>query len=304
MKKISLLFICFLMLQNLFAQDLCVATYNIRNKNSRDSVNGNEWQKRCAVLCSQINYEQPDVLGTQEVLHSQLIDMLNALDGYGYLGVGREDGKQSGEYAAVFYKKDRIELEDSGHFWLNEQTDVPLKGWDAACVRICTWGRFREKQSGKIFYMFNLHMDHVGVEARQKSSELVVRKIKETAKDNPAVLTGDFNVDQTDGIYTIFTQSQLLSDCYTLARLKFITNGTFNNFNSDVTTSSRIDHIFVTKHFYVDRYAVLTDGYWDKSYADDNEKAVDAPKEIQFKKSKRRLPSDHYPVFARLRFNP
>lgn len=90
-----------------------------------------------------------------------------------------------------------------GNFWLNETPDVPKLGWDAACIRICSWGQFRQKATGFEFYYFNLHMDHVGVVARREAAKLVVKKIGEIAKDAPVVLTGDFNVDQTDEIYTI-----------------------------------------------------------------------------------------------------
>lgn len=35
-------------------------------------------------------------------------DLKNALPEYDYVGVGRNDGKTEGEYAPIFYKKDRI----------------------------------------------------------------------------------------------------------------------------------------------------------------------------------------------------
>ena len=98
------------------------------------------WTKRCQVICDQLNFEDPDIFGTQEVLVGQLHDLLKGLDGYGYVGVGRDDGKEDGEYSAIFYKKDRLELLQKGNFWLNETPDKPVLGWDAACVRICSWG--------------------------------------------------------------------------------------------------------------------------------------------------------------------
>ena len=111
------------------------------------------------MICDQINFMSPDVLGTQEVLHGQLQDMLERLDGYGYIGVGRDDGATAGEYAAIFYKQDKVRLLDSGNFWLSETPDRPGLGWDAACVRICTWGRFTGQTAtdDDAFYFFNLH---------------------------------------------------------------------------------------------------------------------------------------------------
>ena len=153
--------LCFCMA--LSAQNLFVGTYNIRNHNSSDDSKGNVWTKRCQVICDQLNFEDPDIFGTQEVLVGQLHDLLKGLDGYGYVGVGRDDGKEDGEYSAIFYKKDRLELLQKGNFWLNETPDKPVLGWDAACVRICSWGEFRQKKTGFRFYYFNLHMDHIGI---------------------------------------------------------------------------------------------------------------------------------------------
>ena len=269
------------------AQELYVGSYNIRYKNGDDAANGNSWQQRCPVLCDQVNFEHPDVFGAQEVLESQLKDMLLRLDGYDYIGVGRDDGKTKGEYAAIFYDKQKLRLVDSGHFWLSETPDKPSLGWDAACIRICTWGLFNVNNNlnpnlnerGLQFYFFNLHMDHVGVVARREAAKLVVERIRQMAGNSvPVVLTGDFNVDQHDEIYSIFTQSGLV-DSYTATRLRFAENGTFNGWHQERKTDSRIDHVFVSPHFTVDRYGILTNTYWT---------------------DQRRLPSDHYPVFVRL----
>lgn len=280
MKRILLLAILMVSAVVVSAQDLYVGTYNIRYKNKDDSIKGNVWTKRCQVMCDQINFESPDVLGMQEVLVEQLHDFQRLLDNYSYIGVGRDDGKEAGEYAAIFYKNDRVKLLDSGNFWLNETPDVPKLGWDAACIRICTWGKFKDLRTKKKFYFFNLHMDHVGVVARREAAKLVVSRIKEMAQDAPVVLTGDFNVDQTDEIYNIFAQSGILKDSYDHARIRFAENGTFNSFKVETKTNSRIDHVFVSPSFKVEAYGLRTDSYWAKG---------------------RRNLSDHYPVFVRLR---
>lgn len=286
------------------AQSLFVGTYNIRNKNQGDSINGNVWTKRCQVICDQLNFEQPDIFGTQECFIWQIRDMERQLDGYAHIGVAREDGKEDGEHSAIFYKTDRIKLLRHGDFWLSETPDKPGLGWDAACTRICTWGQFKDLQSKLKFYYFNLHMDHVGVVARREAAKLVVSKIKEIAGTTaPVILTGDFNVDQTDEIYQIFTQSGILKDSYEYARLRFAENGTFNDFDTELLTDSRIDHIFVSPRFRVDRYGVLTNGYWtEKDVATSEQKSGNAPQEISFRKHVRRAPSDHYPVLARIKW--
>lgn len=280
MKRILLVAILMVCAVVVSAQDLYVGTYNIRYKNKDDSIKGNVWTKRCQVMCDQINFESPDILGMQEVLVGQLHDFHRLLDNYSYIGVGRDDGKEDGEYAAIFYKNDRVKLLDSGNFWLNETPDVPKLGWDAACIRICTWGKFKDLRTKKFFYFFNLHMDHVGVVARREAAKLVVSRIKEMAQDAPVVLTGDFNVDQTDEIYGIFTHSGILKDSYENARIRFAENGTFNSFKVETKTDSRIDHVFVSPSFKVEAYGLRTDSYWAKG---------------------RRNLSDHYPVFVKLR---
>lgn len=284
---------------------MLVGSYNIRLKLSDDSVRGDVWTKRCQVICDQVNFMSPDIFGTQEVLHSQLLDMLPRLDGYDYIGVARDDGKTAGEYAAIFFKRDRLRLLDYGNFWLSETPDRPGLGWDAACVRICTWGKFAKQTAtnDEAFYFFNLHMDHVGVVARREAAKLIVSKIHDIAKGATVIVTGDFNVDQNDEIYSIFTDSGLLRDSYQEARLRFAENGTFNSFDTNLYTDSRIDHIFVSPAIRVESYGVLTNSYW----VPDNESATlikghDAPQQIDFSRYTRRQPSDHYPVFVRLAF--
>lgn len=283
------------------AQQLFVGTYNIRNRNGGDEQKGNVWATRCKVICDQVNFEAPDVFGTQEVLAGQLQDMRAQLDNYDYIGVGRDDGKEAGEYAAIFYKKDHLKLLNSGNFWLSEHPDRPGLGWDAACVRICTWGEFRQHKTGFRFFHFNLHMDHVGTVARREAAKLIVAKIREIAKGRPVVVTGDFNVDQTNDIFTIFTSSGILKDSYTAARLRFAENGTFNSFDTSLWSTSRIDHVFVSPGFCVDRYGILTDAYWTQLPTTEQQ-GNDAPGEIKFKRCERRAPSDHYPVMVHMEY--
>ena len=306
MKKkllLSLLFAAFAVSQ--LSAQMLVGSYNIRLKVSSDSVNGNVWGKRCQVMCDQLNFMSPDIFGTQEVLHVQLLDMLDRLDGYDYIGVGRDDGNTGGEYAAIFYKTDRLRLLDYGNFWLNETPDRPGLGWDAACIRICTWGKFASQTAtdDEAFYFFNLHMDHVGVVARREAAKLIVSKVREIAQGAPVIVTGDFNVDLNDEIYSIFTQSALLKDSYLASRIRFAENGTFNSFDTDLYTDSRIDHIFVSPSISVDAYGILTNSYWTPDN-DSSElmKGHDAPQEIDFSRYVRRQPSDHYPVFVRINF--
>jgi len=273
MKKFSILLLVTLgFFYSLTAQNLRVATYNVRCENQDDYKKGNGWKQRCPIISQLILFHDFDIFGAQEVLPGQLNDMLNQLSGYDYTGVGRGDGLRDGEFSPIFFNKDKLLLLKSGNFWLSETEDKPSVGWDAALPRICSWGKFKVKESGKCFWFFNLHMDHIGVRARYESSVLVLNKIKTISLGEPFILTGDFNMDQTSDGYKLFLRSGIVWDSYESADIRYALNGTFNNFDSNLKTDSRIDHIFVSKDFRVIRYGVLTDQYVN------------------------RLPSDHYPV--------
>ena len=131
---------------------LKVMTFNIRMDTNADG--DNQWSNRKDLAANLVKFYNTDIFGAQEVLNHQLTDLLTRLPEYAYVGVGREDGKTKGEYAPIIYKKDRFELEDSGNFWLAEDMNaVGKKGWDAACERVATWGIFKDKESGKKFFM-------------------------------------------------------------------------------------------------------------------------------------------------------
>jgi endonuclease/exonuclease/phosphatase family metal-dependent hydrolase len=284
------------------AQQLTVGTYNVRNHNHEDELQGNGWSQRCPVISELVTFNDFDIWGAQEVLHDQLNDLLSALPQYGYLGVGRDDGKTGGEYAPIFYKKSRLKVLKDGHFWLSEHTGYPNKGWDAACIRICTWGFFKDLKTNKKFWFFNLHMDHIGVTARRESSKLVLKKIRSMCSNDPVILTGDFNVDQTHESYRLLANSGILQDSYKIADMSYALNGTFNGFDPYSWTKSQIDHIFVSRQFHVYRFGILTDTYRTPRNMAEEVHEKDAPKEISFQKYDIRMPSDHFPVKVILKY--
>lgn len=277
-----------------------IATYNIRQLNKDDNKNGNGWKRRCPVLGQLVRFHEFDIFGTQEGFKSQLEDLKAQLPGYEYTGIGREDGKEKGEHSAIFYNTDIFELLDHGDFWLSETPDRPGLGWDAACPRICSWGKFRHKPSGKVFQYFNLHLDHVGETARVESVKLVMRKMKELGGDIPTFLSGDFNVDQTHASYRELAESGKLVDSYTVSPLVYALNGTFNSYHTDRFTDSRIDHIFVTPDVAVIKYGVLTDTYRTAEYYDAPEQAANAPEGLKVTRYCPRVPSDHFPVLIKV----
>lgn len=276
-----------------------VASYNLRQLNDGDTKAGNGWSRRCPVLGELIRYHEFDIFGTQEGFKSQLEDLKGELPEYDYIGVGREDGKQEGEHSAIFYRKDMFTLLDHGDFWISETPDKPGLGWDAVCPRICSWGKFRHNESGREFVMFNLHMDHVGKKARVEGAKLVRRRIDNFGKDCPAFVTGDFNVDQTSPSYRTITAGGDLLDSYEVAQLRYALNGTFNNYETDNYTDSRIDHVFVSPDVKVLKYGVLTDTYRTPENSEHVD-ATDAPQEIEVNRYVARTPSDHFPVVVKV----
>ena len=303
MKAKSFIFISFLLIVGIAnAQDLTIGSYNIRYDNNGDKEKGDGWDKRCPVLSQQVLFNDFDIFGAQEVLHNQLEDLLKNLPQYAHIGVGRDDGITKGEYAPIFYKKDRFKLLKSGHFWLAEKTDFPNKGWDAALPRICTWGQFRDLKKKKNIWFLNLHFDHVGVEARKQSAILILDRIKEMCGKDAVILTGDFNVDQTNESYKLLANSNVLYDTYEKATVRYALNGTFNSFRSNRLTNSRIDHIFVSNKFKVDRYGILTDTY--RSVTNENQQRVgDFPREVFSSQAEVRMISDHFPLKVTLYYN-
>ncbi len=281
------------------AQSLLVGQYNIRFDKKLDREQGNGWDVRAPRIYSVINYEGWDIFGAQEVLHNQLNDLLANLDGYDYIGVGRDDGDKKGEYAPIFYKKSRLRCLNKGNFWLSETPDsVGSKGWDAALCRICTWGEFEDKSTKWRFWAFNLHMDHIGVVARSESAKLVLRKIEEMCGDAPYILTGDFNVDQNNEIYKILTGSKKLIDAYTAARHKMCETGSMNYFNPEYSTDSRIDHIFLSPHFKVQKYGLHPYNYWQPIESTPEKLEAIAQGVEGVALHRLRALSDHYPIDA------
>ena len=121
--------------------NLVVMTFNIRYGTANDGENN--WDNRKDMACDVLRRHNPDVVGLQEALRSQIDDIRAALPQYAEIGVGRDDGKTKGEYSAILYRKDRLDVDDSGTFWLSDTPETPGSiTWGNTCTRICTWGRF------------------------------------------------------------------------------------------------------------------------------------------------------------------
>lgn len=247
------------------------ATFNVRYDNPGDSLNS--WLYRRDTVCGFIRTRGLDVVGMQEVLHGQLEDLKAGLPGYAAVGVGRDDGKQAGEYSPLFYRADKFELLDSSTFWLSQYPDsAGFIGWDGACTRIATWAKLRDRATGKVFMAVNTHFDHVGTEARRQGALLIIRRIKDIVGDRPAVLTGDFNVnDRSEAYRTLTTNDFVLRDAYKIADRRTGPAYTFHDFGREpMERREKIDFIFVTPHVKVLRADIAPNPETPTGYLSDH----------------------------------
>ena len=228
-------------------------TFNIRYDNPDDGEN--RWDNRKKELAEMLSYYHPDVFGLQEGLVQQLNFIKENLTDYKMIGVGRDDGKEKGEFTAIFYDTTKLQLVDYATFWLSEKPDSVSVGWDAALERICTYGLFQNIENGKRVYVLNTHYDHIGKLARVNSSKLLLKKITALSKENiPIVLMGDFNsTPEEDPI-------KILANDLVDGGSKGIYGplGTFNGFDKQAVLENRIDFIFY-KDLIVESYRNIDD---------------------------------------------
>ncbi len=235
-----------------------IMTYNIRMNTPDDGVNA--WPLRKDKVTGLIRFHQADILGVQEALIVQMNDLKAGLPEFDSYGLGRDDGKEAGEHMTIFFRKSRFEKLDAGTLWLNESTEKPGLGWDAACNRTCTWIKFKDKQTKKTFFVFNTHFDHRGRVAREESATLILKFMAAINKENlPMLLTGDFNSSKEQPpiqkILTILFDSR--DKCQTSPYGPTGTSGGF-----DVKESKRvIDYIFINQKVNVLRLGVLSDSF-------------------------------------------
>jgi endonuclease/exonuclease/phosphatase family metal-dependent hydrolase len=237
------------------AQQVRVMTYNIRLDTPVDSIN--QWPKRTQKVFDLIRKYDPDILGIQEAIHHQLMDLLKNLPQYDYVGVGRDDGKTKGEYSAILFKKERFTVLQQGTFWLSETPEVPgSKSWDAAITRVASWAKLRDKKTKKDFLSINTHFDHIGKEARRHSAGLLKTKANELGKDLPVIITGDFNCTRSDPPYSTIMNPDGIK---LIDPLPGEPVGTFCGFKVNGIECRAIDYLFCTEHWTASDYKVVTD---------------------------------------------
>ncbi len=253
-----------------------VMSFNIRYDNKNDGDNW--WNLRKMDVANQIAYYHPDFIGIQEALVQQLNYLDQQLKEYSYVGVGRDDGKEKGEFSPIFYNEQLYGLLKMKTLWLSETPEKVSVGWDASMERIVTYGAFLHKKTGDTIHVFNAHFDHVGSIARENSAKLIVKTIAEYGlESNKTIVMGDFNSEPNEAPILVFKNA--LDDAQKLTKTKFYGPiGTFNGFDTSKVIEKRIDYIF-TKNMKV------------KSY-----------RHIDVRRSNNLFVSDHLAVFAELDF--
>lgn len=256
-------------------------TFNIRLDAASDGANA--WPNRKELVADLIRYEEPAILGTQEVLLHQKAYLETALPAYAFVGVARDDGADKGEFSPLAYRRDRFTLVDSGTFWLSPTPAIPGKAWDAALPRIATWAILVERSTGQRIAVLNTHFDHVGSTARENSAaQIAVWSKRRLAAGDAVIVMGDFNANPASPPMALLddTTRSGLRLARSLSSLPpYGPPGTFTAFRIDNAAAEPIDHVLVSGRFDVQRYATITQ-HWGG-----------------------RLPSDHYPVIADLRLN-
>ncbi len=254
-------------------EPLTVMSFNIRYGTANDGPD--RWELRREQMFALLKAQGADVIGLQEALHFQIDEILAALPEYRMVGVGRSDGGQGGEYAAILYRASRLRVRQSSTFWFSDTPEIVKSNtWGAALERICTWALFDDTQ-GTPFYLFNLHLDHVSQPAREKSGALLLNRIAARSPTLPVIVTGDFNTGEANPVTR--EVAKVLRDTFRVVHRNAIEVGTANQFKLGTTTGDKIDYIFVepgTEVISADIVRTSVGG---------------------------RYPSDHFPVVARIR---
>lgn len=243
-----------------------VMSFNIRYDEPQDGVNA--WSNRKQKVADVIRFHKADLVGVQEALLTQLRDLERILPDMAWCGVGRTDGKEEGEYSAILYRRSRFQIQECSTFWLSPTPDVAgSKGWDAALPRIVTSAKFGDRGSKKTFIHLNTHFDHVGQSARVESSKLILQRISQIAGKLPFVLTGDFNVVESNEAYKNIVDG--MSDArYVSVNPHFGGDSTWSGFKA-IESGRRIDYVFVRTGMKVVEHGILAD-QWNGLWASDH----------------------------------
>lgn len=247
-----------------------VMTFNIRYSTKNDGIN--QWDNRREKAIETILTNDADILGVQEALHSQMIDLKKGLKDYESTGVGRDDGMEKGEYSPIFYHTKRFTKVKSGYFWLSQRPrKAGSMGWDAANTRIATWAKLKDLRSGTVIFVLNTHFDHVGKVARRESVRLILEKVRKFTKRNqyPVIVTGDFNATPDSEVIKNITDTKNplhLTDSHSVSPTTSGPSWSFHDFGRlPADERPLLDYIFVKNKISVLDYKIIegnAGNYW------------------------------------------
>lgn len=264
-------------------------TVNLRYEN-RGDTGRRAWAQRVIGMVRMLRENDPDVFGIQEGLHGQVADLRASLPEYGFAGEGRSDGKREGEYAGIFYHGDRFQKDEarSGMIWLSATPEKPgSKTWGNGIPRVATWVRLVDRSSGQPLWVVNMHLDHQNQPSREKGVRLMVERLVKMNPDRePVVWMGDFNAVEGNPALDFLSGRKSgippvegfggLVETFDALHAGEKKRGTLHFWMSDPNRQWKVDHILISKGGVVLESGILRSG---EPYV-----------------------SDHFPVWARVRF--
>lgn len=279
---------------------LRAGTYNIR---LITDLTPNSWEERREDLVDLIRDMDLDVFGLQEVTPQQAAYLRNELTEFHFVGDHRGKDRKSDEASPVFYRKSMFTHEKAGTFWLSETPDTPgLKGWDAACPRVCSYLVLREKSTGRRFCFANTHTDHRSALARENGMLLVIERMKEFGKGSPIIFVGDHNC--TENEKPALAVSAILNDALRVSETK--PRGSWRTFNGwrwrekEITSADSLDLPVADRNS--PEYRRFCRGQRiDYVYVSKDIKVLDIETVNASRPGKKLYPSDHFPVITTLR---
>ena len=263
--------------------NLRVMSFNIRNGRANDG--DNSWKHRKEFAADIIRDAKLDVVGLQEAFRFQLDDLRKQLPEFEEAGEGR-DGGEKGEYSAILFRGDRFTKLESGTFWLSDTPEVKSRHWGNRYLRVCTWVRLKVNKTSQCFYVYNTHFDHQSQNARMKSSQLIAKRISTREHQDPFLVTGDFNADESNPVilYLKGKSTQLpaspiqVVDSFRKLHPNEKMVGTGGGFEGR-SDGKKIDYVFVQPNVNVIQASIIRTNREGK------------------------FPSDHSPVMAELRLS-
>jgi endonuclease/exonuclease/phosphatase family metal-dependent hydrolase len=236
---------------------LDVMTFNLRFASTSEP---NSWTARRPVMRRLLRREAPTLMGTQEGLYQQLLDIHADLGPhYDWIGTGREGGSHD-ESTAIFYDTRRLAPVEHDTYWLSDTPRViGSNTWGGALPRIVTWVRFRDRAvGGREFHVLNTHFDHVGQYARERSAQFLAQKIAGFDRSSPVVVTGDFNAAAHDNPAYDTLLATGLVDTWDAAAERGKQYATFHGYKPLTPDGDRIDWILTSPGATVHRASINT----------------------------------------------